>query len=134
MADRWKDRLERIDRAVDRAMSEAIRIVPMRVSDFRGATADPDRTAVTVAAVLTMGHGGDTDLGGSAQEIRASRVRTASAEVQITRSQLPAGYEIRKGDHVEAIDHGLTFVVERVDREHRGRLPLHLSILSGVTA
>ena len=126
MPDRWKDRLARVDRAIDRVMAETVRIVPVVEGDFGGAAADPARPAFEVDAVVTILRG-ETDLGGSAQHLRNVQVRTARAEAQIDRRHLPAGVEIRKSDRLIAIDQGLVFRIERLDSEHPGRLALELT-------
>lgn len=128
MTDRWRDRLARIDRAVDRTMSESIRFVPVREGDFSGAVPDPDRAAVDVVGVLTFRRGED-DLGGNAAHLRNARIVTAHADLQVMRAKLPVGFEPRKDDRVEAVDQGLTFKIERIDRQHPGRLAFLLSIV-----
>lgn len=127
MTDRWRDRLARVDRAVDRVMSEAVRITPMRVGDFSGAVPDTDRPAFETDGVLTIDRG-ETDMGGNAARLRNVQLPTARAELQIIKTRIPAGSNLRKDDRVEALDQGLTFKVERVDRQHPGRLVLMLSI------
>lgn len=129
---RWRDRLDRVDRAVDRVMSELLRIEPMRTGDFAGAQADPDRLAFEVEGVLTIARG-ETDMGGNAAHLRNARIVTAAATAQIMTVHLPAGAEIRKDDRVIAVDQCLVFKVERPDREHPGRLALVLSIDRGAT-
>lgn len=129
MTDRWSDRLARIDQAVDRAMSESVRIVPVREADFAGVTPDPDRPAVDVEGVLTFRRG-EEDIGGNAAHLRNARVVTAHAELQVMRTKLPAGFDIRKDDRVEVVAKGLVFKIERVDRQHPGRLAFVLSIIA----
>lgn len=125
--DRWRDRLARVDRAIDRVMAETVRIVPVVEGDFGGVAADPVRPAFEVDAVVTIRRG-ETDLGGSAQHLRNTQVRTARAEAQIERSRLPAGVELRKGDRLVAVDQGLAFRIERLDGEYPGRLALELTV------
>ena len=132
MADRWKDRLARVDRAIDRAMSETLAVFPMLAGDFTAAVADPDREAFEVDGVLTI-HRGETDFGGVAEHLRTMQLRTARAEAQIIKTKLPAGAEIRKGDRIVAVDQGLAFAVDRIDTEHPGRLALTLTIDKSVT-
>jgi hypothetical protein len=130
MADRWKDRLDRIDRAVDRAMSETVRFVPVREGDFSGVVPDPDRVAFEADGVLTIDRG-ETDMGGNAARLRNARVVTAKAELQIMKSRLPPGFEPRKDDRIEAPAQGLVFKIDRIDRQHPGRVAFALSIIAG---
>lgn len=129
MTDRWSDRLARIDQAVDRVMSEAVRFVPVREADFSGVTPDPERAAVDTEGVLTFRRG-DDDIGGNAAHLRNARIVTAHAELQVMRTKLPATFDIRKDDRVEAVDKGLVFKIERVDRQHPGRMAFVLSIVA----
>lgn len=132
MTDRWSDRLARVDQAVDRVMSESVRFVPVREGDFSGVTPDPDRPAIDAEGVLTFRRG-EEDIGGNAAHLRKARVVTAHAELQVMRAKLPAGFDIRKDDRVEAVAKGLVFKIERVDRQHPGRLAFVLSIVAGDT-
>lgn len=130
MTDRWSDRLARVDQAVDRVMSESVRFVPVREGDFSGATPDPDRPAFDAEGVLAFRRG-EEDIGGNAAHLRNARVVTAHAELQVMKAKLPAGFDIRKDDRVEAVAKGLLFKIERVDRQHPGRLAFILSIVGG---
>lgn len=127
MVDRWSDRLARVDRAIDLVMSETVRIVPQRASDFADAVEDEDRPAVNVLAVLTIWRG-EADMGGDDNHIRNARVATQRAELQVQKSLL-SGLEIRKNDRVEAPAKNMAFHVDRVDRYHPGRVALSLSYI-----
>lgn len=129
MTDRWKNRLARIDRAVDRVMSETVRFVPVRDADFSGVVPDPQRLSFVVDGVLVIDRG-ETDTGGNALRLRNTQVRTAKAELQIMKSLLPPGFKARKNDRFEAVDQGLVFKIERIDREHEGRVAFVLSIVA----
>lgn len=126
MVDRWAARLARVDRAIDRRMSETLRVVPVVEGDF-GDRVDEERETFEVDGVLTIKRG-ETDLGGNREHIRNSLVRAGKAEAQITRSLLPPGAEILKNDRIIAVAKGLVWKIERVDTEHPGRLALELSI------
>jgi len=127
MTDRWRDRLERVDQAVDRVMSETLQIVPMLESEYSSRQTDPARAAFEVEGVLSVERG-DTDLGGSSRQIRNARVTTSKAELQIQTVLLVGRPEIRKNDRVFSTAKDTTFKVDRIDRLHPGRLAFTLSI------
>lgn len=126
MPDRWSDRLARIDQAVDRVMSETVRITPVVEGDYSETAADPNRLAFDVEGVLVRGRG-ESDLGGNSRHVRNVRIVTADAELHIQKVLLTGLPEVRKNDRVSALAVGETYKVERIDRSHPGRIVLHLS-------
>jgi hypothetical protein len=124
--DRWSDRLTRVDLAVDRVMATPVRITPMAVHDFGGAQPDPARPAFETEGVLTATRA-ETDLGGGASRVLASRITTHPTELQIMTAKLPPGCELRADDRVEALAFGDRYTISRLDRHHPGRIVLHLA-------
>jgi hypothetical protein len=127
--DPWTRRLARLDHRLDRHMAETVRVEPMVRGDHR-IGADPARPPFDVAGVLTIKRG-ETDIGGQSTLVHTMRIRTAGAELAIMRDKLPAGAILRKGDRITVLATGLTYTVERLDREHEGRLILTLAAEGG---
>ncbi|HML28957.1 MAG TPA: hypothetical protein PKE16_08975 [Hyphomicrobium sp.] len=123
MVDRWKDRLGRVDRAVDRVMSEEIVITPMLPADYATPARDEARPIIKTIGLLHVDRG-ENDIGGNSRHVRNARVR-----LEITKSILPAGADIRENDLVDATDKGEHYKVDWIDRQHPGRLVLMLSSL-----
>jgi hypothetical protein len=128
MVDRWKDRLGRVDRAVDRAMSEGIIITPMLSGDYDADQRDDSRPIINTVGVLHVDRDED-HIGGNTRHIRNARVRLSPSRLEIDKNILPPGYDIRKNDAVEAVDKGNHYKVEWIDRQNPGRLVIMLAIL-----
>lgn len=128
MVDRWKDRLGRVDRAVDRVMSEEIVITPMLPADYATPTRDEARPIVKTIGLLHVDRG-ESDIGGNSRHVRNARVRVSPTRLEITKSILPTGADIRENDLVDATDRGEHYKVDWIDRQHPGRLVLMLSSL-----
>lgn len=126
MTDRWKDRLARVDRAVDRVMSESIRITPMLSGDYSANARDHSRPIIEVIATLFVDRG-ETDIGGNSRHVRNARLVTAPSRLEIMKSKLPPGFDIRKNDAVEAVDKGEHYKIEWIDPRHPGRLVIMLA-------
>jgi hypothetical protein len=126
VTDRWKDRLARVDRAVDRVMSESIRITPMLSSDYANPVRDTSRPIIEIEATLFVDRG-ETDIGGNSRHVRNARVTTSPARLEIMKSKLLPGYDIRKNDAVEAVDKGEHYKIEWIDPRHAGRLVIMLA-------
>jgi hypothetical protein len=124
--DRWSERLARVDLAVDRQMATPVRITPMITSDFSGAQPDPARPAFETEGLLVVTRG-ETDLGGNTSKVFTARASTHPAELQIMTAKLPAGWDIRADDRAETLAFGDRYTVAWLDRQHPGRIVLHLT-------
>lgn len=127
--DPWTRRLARLDTRLDRHVGEAVRVEPMVRGDHRVGV-DPARPEFQTVGVLTIRRG-DTDLGGNTAQLRNAQLRTSPTELAIMRDKLPAGAVIKKGDRIVALATGATYTVERLDREHEGRVVFVLSADGG---
>jgi len=128
MVDRWKDRLGRVDRAVDRVMSEAIKITPMLSSDYVAEARDNSRPIIETVGLLHIDRDED-HIGGDSRHIRNARIRLSPSRLEIDKNILPPGYDIRKDDAVEAVDKNLKFKIDWIDPQNPGRLVVMLAIL-----
>jgi hypothetical protein len=92
-------RLERmVDKAVDSAWSEQLRIFPVRQ-----AVAVPGSTPVTIKAILMVGSSVASDMAGAAPNSGEVTLAAGEAHIFIDRSRYPA-LDIREGYSVRAID------------------------------
>lgn len=116
-----------MDRRIDPLMAERVLVTPMvSGGDYKTAAPDPDRTAFEIDAIVTIGRH-ETDIGGNAQVLRNTQITTAPAEAQILHEKL-AGRIVKKGDVMTRLATGKRYRIERLDRDHPGRLAVKLSI------
>jgi hypothetical protein len=113
---------------VDRVHAERVRIVPQLRGNY-GAGVDPDRSPVETVGPLRVG-AAENDAGGARRNF-ISNIATGKAELHLERSNLPPGFEAKKGDLVIALDRPgqPRFEVERPERDHIARLVLKLSAI-----
>lgn len=128
----WQDRLARVRGAVDRELGETVRIIPMRAaSQYATASPDPARAAFDVVAVLQIGEGDETNLGGGLARSWKARIPVGKAEAHVDPLRSPAVLAVLQGDRIEAAERGsAAFEVSRVDRTRRNRITLRLNAIS----
>jgi len=125
MASPFAAALAQMDERLDEHMGEAIAVTPMRAGDF-GTTADPDRPAFTVKALVDYVDPSAADVG----KLQARLVYSETV-VEIRRAVL-AGRRLRKNDEIVLVEQSGTprLKISRVDDVDPERLFVTLARLT----
>jgi len=128
MADPWASRLSRLDEAIDKHFAERLRVLPRApaAGEYSADQVDPDRAEFEVQGRLHIGRG-QADLGGDGTRMWSTKILVGEAMAEISDARMPAGFEFRKGDRIEALDRGINFVVETADPHEQGLVVVKLS-------
>lgn len=124
----WPDRLARVRASVDRELADLLTARPQRLSQYGGASPDPDRAEFDLAGMLLVGEGGQSDLAGADTGTWLARIPTGEAELHVDPHAQPAARNLRKGDLLVASQRGgAVYEIVRVDPPRRNRIVLRLA-------
>ena len=114
---------DRVLASVDKAFAE-----PVRLSFFQRGVMDPQRQMIEIEAVLRVGGGDQTNVGGGYAQTWRTQLAAGKAELNINAATY-AGPQIKSGDRVRAISrrHQPWFEATRIDDRGETRLVIELS-------